>query len=184
MQQQFFLSCKFLPQCASATQIMQHIKIWIFHLKSVQRVWHIFGVGDFTAILCSNTYNCFHSSFLASGIQISAASSSSAVALRKLCEEVPFISNDSSNLEGLLWIGEVSDPKFVKCNLFFGCTQEGSCLKSWRVTYVGNSWLGDMSCLSGSSQCGPTFAWRRGYSFCNWPCFSSHKKWRNFEFIT
>lgn len=64
-------------------------------------------VGSFSKLLCPHATAVLPVlSFLASGIQISAASSSSAVALRKLCEEVPFISNDSSNLEGLLWIGE------------------------------------------------------------------------------
>eukprot|EP00250_Pteridium_aquilinum_P011675 c20234_g1_i2 orf=2239-4194(-) len=64
-------------------------------------------VGSFSKLLCPNATAVLSVlSFLASGIQISAAASSSAIALRKLCEEAPLISNDSSNLEGLLWIGE------------------------------------------------------------------------------
>lgn len=64
-------------------------------------------VGSFSKLLCPNATAVLPILlFLASGMQISAASSSSALALRKLCEEVPYISNDSCNLEGLLWIGE------------------------------------------------------------------------------
>lgn len=64
-------------------------------------------VGSFSKLLCPNATAVLPVlSFLASGLQIPAAASSSAVALRKLCEEVPYISNEARNLEGLLWIGE------------------------------------------------------------------------------
>ncbi|MCO5587430.1 hypothetical protein L7F22_041379 [Adiantum nelumboides] len=64
-------------------------------------------VGSFSKLLCVNSTEVLPVlSFLASGIQIPAAASSSAIALRKLCEEVPFVANDSNNLEGLLWIGQ------------------------------------------------------------------------------
>lgn len=64
-------------------------------------------VGSFSKLLCPNATAVLPVlSFLASGLQIPGAASSSAIALRKLCEEVSYISNEAGNLEGLLWIGE------------------------------------------------------------------------------
>ncbi|KAH7302716.1 hypothetical protein KP509_23G084200 [Ceratopteris richardii] len=64
-------------------------------------------VGSFSKLLCSSTTVVLPVlSFLASGMQIPIAASSSAIALRKLCEEVPFLADDESNLKGLLWIGQ------------------------------------------------------------------------------
>lgn len=45
--------------------------------------------------------------FLASGLTVPVAVSSCAAALRKVCEDLPSLSHESSNIAGLLRIGEV-----------------------------------------------------------------------------
>jgi hypothetical protein len=47
------------------------------------------------------------SAFLASGLTVPVAVSACAAALRKVCEDLPNLSHESTNIAGLLRIGEV-----------------------------------------------------------------------------
>jgi len=49
----------------------------------------------------------FRSAFLASGLTVPVAVSSCAASLRKVCEDLPNLSHESTNIAGLLRIGEV-----------------------------------------------------------------------------
>lgn len=49
----------------------------------------------------------FRSAFLASGLTVPIAVAACAAALRKVCEDLPNLSHESTNISGLLRIGEV-----------------------------------------------------------------------------
>lgn len=60
----------------------------------------------------------FCSAFLASGLTVPVAVSACASALRKVCEDLPNLSHESTNIAGLLRIGEVvvvHEQFFMRC---------------------------------------------------------------------
>ena len=60
----------------------------------------------------------FCSAFLASGLTVPVAVSACAAALRKVCEDLPNLSRVSTNIAGLLRIGEVvvvQSSFFIRC---------------------------------------------------------------------
>eukprot|EP00249_Psilotum_nudum_P018325 c26750_g1_i1 orf=560-3634(-) len=63
--------------------------------------------GSYSKLLCPNSNTVLPLlSFLASGLSIPVAASSCASALRRICENVSCVANETTNLEALLWIGE------------------------------------------------------------------------------
>lgn len=75
-----------------------------------------------TCIPFSDMFMCtICSAFLASGLTVPVAVSSCAAALRKVCEDSPNLSHESTSIAGLLRIGEVF--YFILCGFVLNLTK-------------------------------------------------------------
>jgi len=125
---------------------------------------------------------------LAAGLTVPLAAGASAAGLRKLCEDVPDISQEPSNIEGLLRIGEVtplclfSDFGFMSAigrvlGLLFSDVHSDSAPKRWigtlradRVVSSGTTDFGQNLCKWGSQL--QSTVLQSFYGFAGGPCSS------------
>lgn len=81
-----------------------------------------------SATFLNRSMLAFGSAFLASGLTVPIAVAACAAALRKVCEDLPNLSQESTNISGLLRVGEVVNYPSTFLMRWSGTVAEDHCL--------------------------------------------------------